>query len=127
MTIIRARVNIETASRVYKPGEVIEETLSAQDFEFFNGKGFISVEKLEAAGEKPAEDSEDAVTFPEEDEEETGYKDENALKKLNKDEIVAYANGIGLCLDAALLKNDLIAAVLNYTEEKLEEQAEDGI
>ena len=48
------------------------------------------------------------------------YKDENALKKLNKDEIVEYAGSIGLSLDAEKLKADLIDAVLNYMEEKKE-------
>lgn len=135
-----AKVNIETAARRYKPGEKITGHLSDADVAFLKKHNFIASEDDFS---DVAEESEDGggdfagitppmealqapegipgITPPGADGDSAGgiaYKDESALKKLNKDEIVEYAGSIGLSLDAEKLKADLIDAVLNYTEEK---------
>lgn len=135
-----AKVNIETAARHYKPGEKITGHLSDADVAFLKKHNFIASEDDFSDS---AEESEDGggdfagitppmealqapegipgITPPGADGDSAGgiaYKDESALKKLNKDEIVEYAGSIGLSLDAEKLKADLIDAVLNYTEEK---------
>ena len=135
-----AKVNIETAARHYKPGEKITGHLSDADVAFLKKHNFIASEDDFSDA---AEESEDGggdfagitppmealqapegipgITPPGADGDSAGgiaYKDESALKNLNKDEIVEYAGSIGLSLDAEKLKADLIDAVLNYTEEK---------
>ena len=135
-----AKVNIEMAERRYKPGDKITGHLSGADVAFLKKHNFIVseddfsdaaeeseeggrafagiaplMEALQASGDIPG------ITPPRADGDSAGgiaYKDESALKKLNKDEIVEYAGSIGLSLDAEKLKADLIDAVLNYTEEK---------
>lgn len=130
-----AKVNIETATRKYCPGEKITGNLSGADIAFLKKHNFISCEDDFA---DTADDSDDApdggetettppgsgipgINPPEADGGEAGeivYKDEAALKKLNKAEIVEYAGSIGLSLTEETLKPDLIDAVLNYVEEK---------
>lgn len=134
-----AKVNVETAMKRYKPGEKITEHLSDADIAFLKKHNFIVSEDdfsdaaddfedgggdsagitppttgLQAGNEIPG------ITPPTDEDSGDGieYKDETALKKLNKDEIVEYAGSIGLSLDTERLKADLIDAVLNYTEEK---------
>lgn len=136
-----AKVNIETATRKYKPGEKITGQLSDADIAFLKKHNFIVSEGdfSEAADESEEYTGGDSagitppttglqpgsaipgITPPGADNNSTGgieYKDESALKKMNKDEIVEYAGSIGLSLDVEKLKADLIDAVLNYTEEK---------
>lgn len=135
-----AKVNIETAARRYKPGEKITGHLSDADVAFLKKHNFIASEDDFSDAAEEAEDGGGdfagitppmealqapegipGITPPGADGDSTGgisYKDESALKKLNKDEIVEYAGSIGLSLDAEKLKADLIDAVLNYTEEK---------
>lgn len=127
--MIRAKVNIETAKRNYGSGEIIREQLSDADIAFLKKHGFI-IEETEAVpdtteddflndGEKP-EFSPEADFREDGDGEESGteYKDEAAIKKLNKDEIVDYAKSIGLAIDPGMLKNDMIDAVLNHIGEQ---------
>lgn len=123
---IKARVHIETAGRSYKPGEVIREQLAESDMTFFRRHGFIvddSDLELTNAGAGAFDGGETAGAIPglanlqEDMEEEEGFKDESALQKMNKKEIVEYAGKIGLELDPKMLQTDLIAAVLNYTEQ----------
>lgn len=123
---IKARVHIETAGRSYKPGEVIREQLAESDMTFFRRHGFIvddSDLELTNAGAGAFDGGETAGAIPglanlqEDMEEEEGFKDESALQKMNKKEIVEYARKIGLELDPKMLQTDLIAAVLNYTEQ----------
>ncbi|MCM1187636.1 MAG: hypothetical protein NC345_14065 [Lachnospira sp.] len=136
-----AKVNIETATRKYKPGEKITGQLSDADIAFLKKHNFIVNEGDFADAPDDSEEYPDSdsagitpptgglqpgsaipgITPPGADGDSAGgieYKDEAALKKLNKDEIVEYAGSIGLSLDAEKLKADLIDAVLNYTEEK---------
>ena len=135
-----AKVNIKTAARHYKPGEKITGHLSDADVAFLKKHNFIASEddfsdaaeesedgRGDFAGITPPMEALQApegipgITPPGADGDSAGgiaYKDESALKKLNKDEIVEYAGSIGLSLDAEKLKADLIDAVLNYTEEK---------
>jgi hypothetical protein len=47
------------------------------------------------------------------------YKDKAALNKMNKDEIITYAKSFGLILTADSIKNDLVASVLNFIEERI--------
>lgn len=123
---IKARVHIETAGRSYKPGEVIREQLAESDMTFFRRHGFIvddSDLELTNAGAGAFDGGETAGAIPglanlqEDMQEEEGFKDESALQKMNKKEIVEYAGKIGLELDPKMLQTDLIAAVLNYTEQ----------
>lgn len=123
---IKARVHIETAGRSYKPGEVIREQLAESDMTFFRRHGFIvddSDLELTNAGAGAFDGGETAGAIPglanlqEDMQEEEGFKDESALQKMNKKEIVEYARKIGLELDPKMLQTDLIAAVLNYTEQ----------
>lgn len=123
---IKARVHIETAGRSYKPGEVIREQLAESDMTFFRRHGFIvddSDLELTNAGTGAFDGGETAGAIPglanlqEDMEEEEGFKDESAFQKMNKKEIVEYAGKIGLELDPKMLQTDLIAAVLNYTEQ----------
>ncbi len=126
---IKARVHIETATRSYKPGEVIREQLSAEDMAFFKRRGFVTDDTdlvLTSAADGPDDgESIDSISgienlFEDPDGDE-GYKDEAALQKMNKKDIVKYAGEIGLELDPKMLQRDLIAAVLNYTEQLIAE------
>lgn len=126
--MIRARVNIETAKNKYGPGDVIAENLSAADRSFLEKHNFITEEEetaaldMEETGETHGGESCDG--YAEESGSEEGgieYRDEAALNRMNKGEIVAYAAEIGLTLDEESLKFDLINAVLNYQEEKMAE------
>lgn len=132
--MIRAKVNIETSSRAYKPGEIVKEGLRAKDIDFLRRRGFIIIAEEEDdmqslvpeadgdenAGCDPVDgiclDLEGAAVFDEAD-----YKDEDALQKMTKEEITVYAEKIGLQLDGGRLKADLINAVLNYQEERMAE------
>ena len=49
--VIRARVNIETASRRYRPGEAITEQLSEADLAHFRERNFIIEEEEMMEGE----------------------------------------------------------------------------
>ena len=129
--MVKARVNIETAKKKYKPGEIIREKLSSADIAFLKKHNFIILdEDVEFSGKNIANDAEETFDmdmegfgFHPEDENydsDMVYKDESELQKMKKDEIVAYASGLGLELDEAALKNDLIDAVLNFMEEQME-------
>lgn len=134
-----AKVNVETAMKRYKPGEKITGHLSDADIAFLKKHNFIVSEDDFSDAEDDFEDGGGdsaeitppttglqagigipGITPPTDEDSGDGieYKDETALKKLNKDEIVEYAGSIGLSLDTERLKADLIDAVLNYTEEK---------
>lgn len=128
--MIKARVNIETAKKKYKPGEVIKEKLSDADMAFLKKHNFITTEEESGFSDEVIEDDTEDETEPGdgtglnpdddfEDESGAEYKDEAALQKLKKEEIVEYAASLGLELDGAALKNDLIDAVLNFIEEKM--------
>lgn len=122
--MIRARVNISTAKASYKPGEIIHEKLSDADITYLKKHNFITTDDEAAfAGDEGATADPEPVSgfgidFNSDDDTGIEYKDEVALQKLKKDEIVEYAASIGLELDEAALKNDLIDAVLNYIEER---------
>lgn len=119
-----AKVNVETATKKYKPGEKITEHLSDADIAFLKKHNFIVSEDDFADAADDAGDAVDGdsagITPPTDGDFGDGieYKDEAALKKLNKAEIVEYAKSIGLSLSEESLKPDLIEAVLNYAEEK---------
>lgn len=135
-----AKVNVETATRKYKPGEKITGCLSDADIAFLKKHNFIVSEDYfadaaddsdydtdeESAGITPPaaglqdRNSIPGITPPADGDFGDGieYKDETTLKKLNKAEIVEYAKSIGLSLSEESLKSDLIEAVLNYVEEK---------
>lgn len=122
--MIRARVNITTAKTSYKPGEIIHEKLSDADMAYLKKHNFITTDDEAAiAGDEGTDATAEPVSefgtdFNSDDDTGIVYKDEAALQKLKKDEIVEYAASIGLELDEAALKNDLIDAVLNYIEER---------
>lgn len=129
--MVKARVNIETAKKKYKPGEIIREKLSSADIAFLKKHNFIILdEDVEFSGKDIDDDSEETSDMdmegfgfhPEDENDDSGmvYKDESELQKMKKEEIVAYASGLGLELDEAALKNDLIDAVLNFMEEQME-------
>lgn len=127
--MIRAKVNIETAKKRYAPGEVIMEWLPDTDMEFLKKHGFIIEESLDPEGgaiglEECGAIRVSEIQDPEEEssEEPVEYKDENALKKMYKDEIVEYAKRIGLTIDQNMSKNDMIDAVLNHIGEISEAQ-----
>jgi hypothetical protein len=125
--VIKARVNIETARRRYRPGEAITERLSEADLAHFRERNFIIEEDdvMEgASGDGSPDGWPDSIpgtggTETEADEDWTGFKDETALNRMTKDEIVEYAAQIGLKLDISKVKVDLVSAVLNYTEERM--------
>ena len=125
--VIKARVNIETARRRYRPGEAITEQLSEADLAHFRERNFIIEEDdvMEgASGDGSPDGWPDGIpgtggTETEADEDWTGFKDETALNRMTKDEIVEYAAQIGLKLDISKVKVDLVSAVLNYTEERM--------
>ena len=130
--MFRAKVNIETAKRAYKSGEIIEEDLNAKDIDFLKRKGFIAAIDEDREVRVPEADADiyskhDPVAGINlnfegaEESDEAEYRDEDALKKMTKEEIVVYAAEIGLKLDGNSLKADLINAVLNYQEEGMAE------
>lgn len=125
--MIRARVNIQTGTNSYHPGEIIRESLSDADKTFLEKHNFITIETDQAY---PLEKKKEKEAFFMEKElpealeprtESETYKEEADLKRLNKEELVAYAAGIGLKLDLDALKNDMIDSILNYIEETMEE------
>lgn len=120
-----AKVNVETATNKYKPGEKITGHLSDADIAFLKKHNFIVSEDDFADAADDSEDGTDGdsagITPPGIDGDFAGgieYKDEAALNDLNKPAIVEYAKSIGLSLNEKSLKPDLIATVLNYVEEK---------
>lgn len=104
--VFRARVNIETAKKNYKPGEVIAEQLSDVDIAFLRAHGFIV---------------EESEVFSDIGEYSAGYKDEAALQKMSKENILKYAKEIGLVLDRKMRLKDMVDSVLNYTEQMMAE------
>ncbi|RKJ18419.1 hypothetical protein D7X48_18245 [bacterium D16-50] len=128
--MIKAKVNIETAGRSYRPGEVIRDRISDADMTFLRRHGFI-VEEADAdgSGKNAADSGREAysgvssgiVASGEECEGIPEYKGEDALKRMTKEEIVEYARSIGLVLELDMLKNDLIESVLNHAEEQMAE------
>ena len=129
--MIKAKVNIETADRSYRPGEAIRDRLSDADMAFLRRHGFIAEESDadDGTGKDAADGGREAYqgNIPgilppgEEGEGLPEYKDEDGLKKMTKDEIVEYAGSIGLTIAPDMLKNDMIEAVLNHTEEQMSE------
>lgn len=125
----KARVNIETALRRYRPGEAITEQLSEADLAHFRKRGFI-IEEDDGAGiqeEGSLDGWPDGVPgtgVVEMGDEPDGdaYKDEAELNRMNKAEIVEYASKIGLELEESKLKTDLVSAVLDFVGEKSEEE-----
>ncbi len=126
--VIKARVNIETAKRRYRPGEAITEQLSEADLAHFRERKFI-IEEDDVTEGASRDGSPDGWTdgIPgtggaeaEADGAWTGFKDEAALNRMTKDEIVEYAAKIGLKLEVSKVKVDLVSAVLNYVEERAE-------
>lgn len=109
--MVKARVNIETANGRYHPGDIIRENLRAEDMDFLKRKGFIDTEEKEEIDMDPGGEEKygDGI----------GYKGEEELKRMNKDEIVAYAAQMGLNLDSGSLKADLVNDVLNHQEERM--------
>ena len=132
--MIKARVNIETALRRYRPGEAITEQLSEADLAHFKKRNFIIEEDGRggfpvdgAVGDGNLDGWPDGIpgiggAKMGAEADGTAYKDEAELNRMNKDEIVEYAAEIGLELDRTRLKTDLVSAVLNYVGEKSEEQ-----
>ncbi len=126
--VIKARVNIETARRRYRPGEAVTEQLGEADLIHFRVRNFIIEEDDVMEGEGASGDGSpdgwpDSIpgtggTEAEADEAWTGFKDEAALNRMTKDEIVEYAAQIGLKLEISKVKVDLVSAVLNYIEER---------
>ncbi|WP_300773006.1 hypothetical protein [uncultured Acetatifactor sp.] len=130
----KARVNIETALRRYRPGEAITEQLSEADLAHFRERNFIIEE--DGGGGFPVDgaaqdgnldgwpDGISGIGGAEMglDADGAAYKDEAELNRMNKEEIVEYAAEIGLELDKTRLKTDLVSAVLNYVGEKSEEK-----
>lgn len=131
--MVKARVNIETSKKKYKPGEIIREKLSSADIAFLKKHNFISsedeeifaekesvedIEALEHSGDSTGMDME-GFGFSPDDESDMVYKDEAELQKMKKEELVAYAAGFGLELDEEALKHDLVADILNFLEEKM--------
>lgn len=131
-----AKVNIETATKKYKPGEKITGYLPDADIAFLKKHNFIASED-DFVDAEDGTDGDSAVTTLSMTEPQTGngipgitlptdvdgieYKDEAALKKLNKDEIADYAKSIGMTISPDMLKNDMIDSVLNYIGERMAE------
>lgn len=119
--MIKARVNVITSKAEYKPGDIIKEKLSSADLAYLKKNKFIIVEDEPASvdGESYEHEDDFAGFGYSEGEQESGieYMDEPALQKLKKDELVEYADKLGLELDESLLKSELIEAILNYVEE----------
>ena len=126
----KARVNIETALRRYRPGEAITEQLSEADLAHFRERNFIIEEDgvggfpVDGAAQDGNLDGISGIGGAEMglDADGAAYKDEAELNRMNKEEIVEYAAEIGLELDKTRLKTDLVSAVLNYVGEKSEEK-----
>lgn len=117
--MIKAKVNIQTAKASYKPGEIISERLSDADIEYLRKHDFISVEDVPAMDEAVSDDTDfDGFGYADEGIE---YKDEAALQKLKKDELIEYAHELGLELDESMVKSDMVNAILNYVEEQAAE------
>lgn len=114
--MIKAKVNVETAKRSYKPGEAINEQLPAADVAFLKKYGFVT-EEPDIMPDPPNGGSADG------DGNRGGmeYMEETALKKLNKDELIEYARSIGLTITADMLKNDMVDTILNYIGESMAE------
>ena len=117
--MIKAKVNIQTAKADYKPGEIIRERLSDADIAYLRKHDFISIEDIPVMNETVTDNTDfDGFGYPDEGIE---YKDEAALQKLQKNELIEYAQELGLELDESMVKADMINAILNYVEEQAAE------
>lgn len=117
--MIKAKVNIQTAKATYKPGEIISERLSDADTAYLKKHDFISIEDVFVINESVSDDTDfDGFGYVDEGIE---YKDEAALQKLKKDELIEYAQKLGLELDESMIKSDMVNAILNYVEEQAAE------
>lgn len=122
--MIKAKVNVITSKAEYKPGDIIREKLSEADLAYLRKRKFITVEESQVNTDNFSEQTDDFEGFGYNDEEQAGgieYMDEAALQKLKKDELVAYAEKLGLELDESLLKSELMEAILNHVEEQTAE------
>ncbi|MGB8452736.1 MAG: hypothetical protein WCD89_10415 [Anaerocolumna sp.] len=109
-----ALVKITSHIKTYKPGEKLGLEFAEEDI--------CRLKKLKAI--EGAEDSEDSDDTLFEDGEPAAFLADKELNKLNKTKLVEYAISIGLDgLKAEMSKEELVKAVLNYTEE-MENSAE---
>ncbi|WMJ88869.1 hypothetical protein [Anaerocolumna sp. MB42-C2] len=103
-----ALVIITSQVKTYKPGEKLGSEFNEEDIK--------RLKRLKAIeGAEDFDDSEDTFFG---DGEPAEFLTEKELNKLNKAKIVEYAGSIGLDeLKAEMSKEELVDAVLNYTEE----------
>lgn len=111
--MIKAKVMVETAKKTYRKGEVIAEELSEANIAFLKKHNFIEMEEDAASVESEDFESETGGLH----EGDMDCIDKPALEKMTKKELVAYAAGLGMQLDEKSMKDEMIDAILNHTEE----------
>jgi len=120
----RTKVEVRTMGKVYKPGSILPDGISALDLAFLKSKKFV--ELVEGAGGAAAdEDDEFDEAF---DEMAPGeYKSAEQIRKIKKKEdVYTYALSIGLNLGDDFKERSLKVLqeeVINYQEEK---EADEG-
>lgn len=133
-------INVVAGGKIYGPGRIIPDgdLKEADAVRFLAAKAIVpdvhgvpvpaeedEAEEYEEADSSslPGPDDEEYETEPEEREDAqetfTSFKKEAQLRKMKKAEIVSYAVSIGLeDLTVQMPADELVEAVLNYTEEK---------
>lgn len=133
-------INVVAGGKIYEPGRIIPDgdLKEADAVRFLAAKAIVPdvhgvpvpAEEVEAeeyeeadSSSLPGPDDEECETELEEREDAqetfTSFKKEAQLRKMKKAEIVSYAVSIGLeDLTVQMPADELVEAVLNYTEEK---------
>jgi hypothetical protein len=129
----RTKVEVVTGGKVFKPGTILPDSISALDLSFLKRRKFVEVVEVDAAvaaadsdedGEDGDEDFEDGF-----DEMNPGeYKSADEIRKIrSKKDIYDYALSIGLNLGDDYKEKslaDLSDEVINFQEEKEAEASE---
>ncbi len=129
----RTRITYVTCKKEYPPGTVLPADISEADLAFLRKKGFITPADMgEVVPDGGSETETEEPAFYEFDEKEPdALKSEQEIRKIrSKKEVISYAASIGLNMkedaEEKSLK-DLQDEVINFQEEKLEEDELEGV
>lgn len=130
----KTKVTYMTGGKEYGPGSILPPDISNDDLKFLKSKGFInpvdmtSDEEMNDDGTEQMDENDDFEGFDEMDP--SAFKSPDEIRKIrSKKDILNYALSIGLDLgEGANEKSlkDLQEEVINFQEEKLDENVMEG-
>lgn len=127
----KTKVTVVTGGRSYKPGTILPADISSADLAFLKSKKFVEPADVAPVFADETEDPEDegAAFFGFNEKEPDALKSPEEIRKIRtKKDVFNYAASVGLDLgekyDEKSLK-ELQESVINFQEEKLEEETKD--